>query len=843
MALISPAPSPSEHRFRDVLLRLPSRRPQKGRQAVRDVVDVESWAGNDDDFGRALAWTPGAFTWVRDRAHLVELPALWCRVPVLGCDADELAEAVTAALVAEGCPAPHLTFQGDGHLVALWAIAPLRRPRKEVPEQHHFAFRRCLEDWRKCAIKLSFALEPLGAQPLDLATVDELMLSFVPLPPPSNSSLLIALAFDQEAPRLIASVGGLDPIVIADVSKPLGRRHDTRMFATLGINRARSKKEWLKSAKSLAALEPQRPGERHPAAVAIACACVWDGLDYDATVSTLRSWSATCDGDGAFPARRGQGDEIELLARWAIEKLKPGGPNNAPQDKRNARRTTRDAVAAAVLGFLKSEGGTWVGSKRELAIQAALWSLACGAPALCPLTTLRRALSELSRAGLLAHSVMRRAKTWVSEWAVSSTLVAQPTLEISDLGEMSVSQGQKGESTWVPGSGFVGFVSREGVAGEILLPAGGGLGEGFGLSPQTNFLHPASLDDLHLPEFAEAPSQDEHQAPPPASLEISRSTGPRQRRLALPREQTEDRQRRRRRTGTEGVGLPPITDELLLELADVAPSFDDAARRVLLEAARSKLRPREKVLADFAGALRKRALRIRRRQVLAAHRPEAVHDERRRVASELAVAPAAWVDPGQVDDFRRLLQLAGTPLHDRPMQDIARRLHDEGLSLIPLEPGTKEPATTWRELQNERMPLSRLLQHVQRLGLDAGLAIICGPISGVIVADLDDNTAVQWAKLHLPPTPWRTKTDRGEHWFYRHPAGDVVIDTSNPPWKGQLQGERRYVVAPGSMHPDGGEYEALGDWGQPRDALPVFEARWLIDTAELRAAREKVLKG
>ena len=207
------------------------------------------------------------------------------------------------------------------------------------------------------------------------------------------------------------------------------------------------------------------------------------------------------------------------------------------------------------------------------------------------------------------------------------------------------------------------------------------------------------------------------------------------------------------------------------------------------------------------------------------------------------MAPAAWVDPGQVDDFRRLLQLAGTPLHDRPMQDIARHLHDEGLSLIPLEPGTKEPATTWRELQNERMPLSRLLQHVQRLGLDAGLAIICGPISGVIVADLDDNTAVQWAKLHLPPTPWRTKTDRGEHWFYRHPAGDVVIDTSNPPWKGQLQGERRYVVAPGSMHPDGGEYEALGDWGQPRDALPVFEARWLIDTAELRAAREKVLKG
>ena len=59
-------------------------------------------------------------------------------------------------------------------------------------------------------------------------------------------------------------------------------------------------------------------------------------------------------------------------------------------------------------------------------------------------------------------------------------------------------------------------------------------------------------------------------------------------------------------------------------------------------------------------------------------------------------------------------------------------------------------------------------------------AILCGPVSGIVVADLDDETDVAWAKKHLPETPWRTKTARGEHWLYRHPA--AALPASPPPW-------------------------------------------------------------
>ena len=218
--------------FRDVLLRYPSLRPQKGRQAVRDVVGEESWAGHDDDFSRALAFTPAAFTWVRAKTHLVELPALWAKVPTRGRDELELAAAITSALTDEGCPAPHFLFEGEGHLFVIWAIEPLRRPKALNPtlsdeerqrrEVHHGAYQGRLEDWRKAAIKLSFVLEPLGARPLDVALADELLCGFVPLPLREGSALHEVISLHDEPPRQLDSTYKA-PIRIADVSRPLAR--------------------------------------------------------------------------------------------------------------------------------------------------------------------------------------------------------------------------------------------------------------------------------------------------------------------------------------------------------------------------------------------------------------------------------------------------------------------------------------------------------------------------------------------------------------------------------------------------------------------------------------------
>ena len=803
--------------LREHLLRLPSRRPQKGRQAVRDVLGDEHWAGADGDFLRAVAWTPGVFTWVRDRAHLVELPALWVRMPLGHSDGEELLEGVSSRLLELNCPAPHLVVEGDGHLVVMWAVEPFRRPKKSAPDEHHYAFRKGLEDWTKAALKLSFALEDLGARPLDAATAHELMHSFVPFPLPASSPLRHAVADTLHEPaRVLESRPLATPLRVADISRPLSR-FDARMFDVLGIQRPRGKTRYLSSPRTLAALEMTAPGERHIAARTIVCACVWDGLDYAATLDTLRGWAAKCAQDGKFPFRRRRGDELELLAQWAVAKLSPGGPDKV-KTTAPSRRTKTALVEQTVLGFLASVGGQWTGAKHELGQQAALWGVEAGQPALCPRTTLKRALSGLKASGALQHTVARSGTTWLSTWAS-----VQGTVEIQDLDETGVSWVQSPQSTWAPASAAAQLLHSERGAGGRLPPA---LGVARGAEIPFGSSLPASISTHDVASPGQRPEIGSSE-----SLVVEgrgRKARPRQRRLRL----TAPRQRRRSKAAEL---LPVITPELLLQLADVAPTLSIKERRVLLEEARAGLRPRPKVLSDFAGAVRKRALRIRRKQLQLNPLPSLA------LVPNPPPAVAEIVQPvSPFAEFRRMQKAALTPLHGRTVQDRARILLEMGLSAIVLQPRSKEPAQPWLEWQREAMPTALMRRSLSRLSDEAGLAIVCGRVSDVIVADLDDASAVAWAQKHLPETPWKTKTARGEHWFYRHPVEDV--EAVEIPWRGQLQGDGRYVVAPGSLHPDGHLYEAVGYWTQPRAALPVYDFRWLRTVEALRAARAKILE-
>ena len=80
---------------------MPSQRPQKGRQAVM-TTGGETWAGTDEAFNAAVAFSPGVFLWARAQARLVVLSALWTSVPLQNRDPRELAGAVKARLLAFG---------------------------------------------------------------------------------------------------------------------------------------------------------------------------------------------------------------------------------------------------------------------------------------------------------------------------------------------------------------------------------------------------------------------------------------------------------------------------------------------------------------------------------------------------------------------------------------------------------------------------------------------------------------------------------------------------------------------------------------------------------------------
>ena len=468
-----------------------------------------------------------------------------------------------------------------------------------------------------------------------------------------------------------------------------------------------------------------------------------------------------------------------------------------------------------------------------------------------------------------------------------------------DRGEIGLSLVQKRESLWVPGSG--GFPDGGG-SGDA-SPAGSGVrGEGRAeLQPPAQDPAQGSVDvDQRQASAASDPVESDHVAGDEVSPENDRGevgTGARARTsrrrrktrrpaqavlsfdahevAVTPAKAAIRRTRRRRRRGHEDE-VPPVTSLVIDEVrpvlvdavlrrqlkdAGLADILDDVALTALLEEARGGMRPRARLKVNFTLALKRAAQRILRWRAFAqeslnrVEREKAYAQRRREADARPALRPASGpsTPSDQVGGAASLppvdapagfaAMAARRPLHLLHPVERVRRLVEQGLSVIPLPPRSKEPAanSSWTDAQLQARRLPVIIKELEPLGQDAGLAIICGVVSGVVVADLDDASAVAWATENLPATPWRTKTRRGEHWFYRLP--ETWTQPSSLPYQGQLQSTGRYVVAPGSIHPDSGEtYEALGDWTAPRSSLPVFDHAWLLGRGALRRARLRIVK-
>lgn len=174
-----------------------------------------------------------------------------------------------------------------------------------------------------------------------------------------------------------------------------------------------------------------------------------------------------------------------------------------------------------------------------------------------------------------------------------------------------------------------------------------------------------------------------------------------------------------------------------------------------------------------------------------------------------------------------------------------------GLSLTLLKPGSKEPVRErWTPAQRHRTSPERLLVALA-MQPEANLAIVCGEVSNIVVVDLDSSDAARWAQEHLAATPIKTKTARGEHWFFRWP-GPVKNQRRLRGVDADVKADGGYVVAPGSLHPTGVLYEALGAWTADVFAqLPTFDRSWLDDASEdevfgndmIRALKEALRSG
>ncbi len=171
-----------------------------------------------------------------------------------------------------------------------------------------------------------------------------------------------------------------------------------------------------------------------------------------------------------------------------------------------------------------------------------------------------------------------------------------------------------------------------------------------------------------------------------------------------------------------------------------------------------------------------------------------------------------------------------------PSFEAASEYRDVRLDLIPLRRRDKMPADKrWQERAYDQ---GEVLERARRDGLNLGVRLP----ADVVVVDVDprnfpagrDSLAELAAAFGLPlaSAPHVITGNRdhpGHHFYFRKPAGAVLLDSLEGFEGVELKSLGRQVVAPGSVHPTGGLYRWAPD-SPPLHRMPDLPAR-LVEAA------------
>jgi hypothetical protein len=133
-----------------------------------------------------------------------------------------------------------------------------------------------------------------------------------------------------------------------------------------------------------------------------------------------------------------------------------------------------------------------------------------------------------------------------------------------------------------------------------------------------------------------------------------------------------------------------------------------------------------------------------------------------------------------------------------------------GWSVIPVDIQKRPILKRWRKWQTERPTRARVTQWMQYDRRTAGVAVICGDVSGgLVVLDFDDVPTYNAFVRHRPELAqsYTVKTSRGYHVY-------LYVDAPTPSEKRpnlDIQSNGKYVVGAGSHHASGESYEVFAD--------------------------------
>jgi len=131
-----------------------------------------------------------------------------------------------------------------------------------------------------------------------------------------------------------------------------------------------------------------------------------------------------------------------------------------------------------------------------------------------------------------------------------------------------------------------------------------------------------------------------------------------------------------------------------------------------------------------------------------------------------------------------------------------------GLSVIPLRPKEKTPLFPWTEFQKRIATESEIREWFVTTP-NANIGLVTGNISGLAVVDLDGPVGIANGVRMALPSTLTSLTGEGRHLFYKYREG--VCNSASKIAEGvDVRGERGYIVAPPSVHPNGKRYQWLG---------------------------------
>lgn len=167
------------------------------------------------------------------------------------------------------------------------------------------------------------------------------------------------------------------------------------------------------------------------------------------------------------------------------------------------------------------------------------------------------------------------------------------------------------------------------------------------------------------------------------------------------------------------------------------------------------------------------------------------------------------------------------------MVDFALMYARRGWSVIPLRSRNKRPLLQeWREFQSRRATEEEITAWWARCKT-ANIGIVTGSVSGIVVLDLDNQEAVDFAKAQgIPPTPVAS-TGKGFHVYFQHPSFPVPNAVALNGVQGlDVRGDGGYVVAPPSLHPSGRRYVWTSNYPAELQLAPC--PGWLIEMLKNR---------